>query len=73
MDTKPIESMSKEELLKFIEECRPDGLILTGTDTGFRVNYRSLVEAASDIIFVLDTKGNVIGNAWFDNAELFSK
>lgn len=66
MDTKPIESMSKEELLKFIEECRPDGLILTGTDTGFRVNYRSLVEAASDIIFVLDTKGNVIyrNSAW---------
>jgi hypothetical protein len=60
MDIKSLESMSKEELLRYIEEYASEALIISDETANFRVNYRSLLEAASDIIFVLDTNGNLI-------------
>ncbi len=66
MDIKSLESMSKEELLKYLEDYSSEALIISDETANFRVNYRSLLEAASDIIFVLDTNGNLIyrNSAW---------
>lgn len=58
--------MSKEELVALIEELKPECLLIPDQNSDFRVNYLTLVEAASDILFVLDRDGNLMyrNSAW---------
>ncbi|HPJ38516.1 MAG TPA: PAS domain S-box protein [Spirochaetota bacterium] len=66
MDNKSLQSMSKEELIALIEELKPECLLIPDQNNDFRVNYLTLVEAASDILFVLDREGNLMyrNSAW---------
>ncbi len=66
MDTKTLKSLTKDELIKIIHDLQLKcDLQEKGVDEG-EVDFKNLVEAASDIIFVLDSQGNLIyrNRAW---------
>ncbi len=66
MDTKTLKSLTKDELIKIIHDLQLKcDLQEKGVDEE-EVDFKNLVEAASDIIFVLDSQGNLIyrNRAW---------
>ena len=66
MDVKDLNNLSKKELIDIIENIRQKYKIGTDEILKANINYPSLLEAASDIIFVLDKEGNLIyiNSAW---------
>jgi two-component system, sporulation sensor kinase A len=66
MDAKQLDNLSKEELIKYIDEIRQHNQINLGDGANAHVDFRSLLEATSDIIFVIDRQGNLIyiNSAW---------
>jgi PAS domain S-box-containing protein len=62
MDLKNLNNCSKEELIQIITDLQKKNQIGTGKadDRKVRIDYHSLVEASSDLIFVLDKEGNLI-------------
>ncbi|MCX7677666.1 MAG: PAS domain S-box protein [Spirochaetes bacterium] len=60
METKPLELLSKEELIALVRELRPECVLMTEGEGGFVINYKSLVEEASDVIFIIDQSGNLV-------------
>lgn len=70
MDEKNLNNCSKEELIQIITDLRQKSQVGTG-DVGNQkipIDYHSLVEASSDLIFVLDKEGNLIyiNSSWKD-------
>ena len=66
MDTKTLQGLSKDELIKIIEELQLKEALHAKGIQGPEVDYRYLVESASDIIFILDEQGNLVycNKAW---------
>lgn len=66
MDVKDLNSLSKKELIDIIENLRQKYKIGADDIQKANINYPSLLEATSDIIFVLDKEGNLIyiNSAW---------
>lgn len=60
METRPLESLSKEELIELVRELRPECALMTEGEGGFVINYKSLVEEASDVIFIINRLGNLV-------------
>jgi len=60
METRPLESLSKDELVKLIQDLRPECILISEGNEGFEINYKSLVEDANDVIFIIDEKGNLV-------------
>jgi len=61
MDKNELKKLSKDELISIIgENCDSEGII------PLNINYQSLLDATTDIIFVLDRDGNIvyINSAW---------
>lgn len=55
MKREELEKLSREELLEYIDTLRSND-----STEGVAVNYRSLVEAASEVIFVLERDGTLV-------------
>ncbi len=68
MDTKTLQTLSKDELIKLIEDLQLQNDLKERGIPNTEVDYRHLLEAASDIIFVLDDQGNLVyhNTAWED-------
>ncbi len=70
MDLKNLNNCSKEELIQIITDLQKKYQIGNGevNDHKVRIDYYSLVEASSDLIFVLDKEGNLIyiNSSWRD-------
>jgi two-component system sporulation sensor kinase A len=65
MDTRTLQTLTKDELVKIIEELQLKiDLQAKGISTD-RVDYKHLVEEASDLVFVLDNHGHLV----YHNAE----
>lgn len=66
MDTKTLQTLSKEELIKIVEELQLQIALQSKGIPNMEVDYKHLVDAASDCIFVLDENGNVVyfNSAW---------
>ncbi len=66
MDTKNPEKLSKDELIQFIKELQQKNQIILDESAGVHIDFRSLLEATSDIISVIDKEGNLIyiNSAW---------
>ncbi|OHD66484.1 MAG: hypothetical protein A2176_03845 [Spirochaetes bacterium RBG_13_51_14] len=66
MDAKNLKNLTKEELIQKISKLQQKYRIGDGEIQKVQIDYRSLLEAASDIIFVIDKDGNLIyiNSAW---------
>jgi len=66
MDSTNLNNLSKEELIQKIQDLYQKYQISAGEIGSTRIDYHSLLEAASDIIFVIDNKGTIIyiNSAW---------
>jgi len=70
MDEKNLNNYSKEELIQIINDLRQKSRVGAGGAESQKIpiDYHSLVEASSDLIFVLDKEGNLIyiNSSWRD-------
>ncbi len=70
MDLKNLNNRSKEELIQIITDLQQKTQISTGEvdDRKIPIDYHSLVEASSDLIFVIDKEGTLIyiNSSWKD-------
>ena len=66
MDTKTLQTLSKDELIRIIENLQLKDALLTKGVCFPKVDYQYLVESASDAIFVLDDQGHIVflNSAW---------
>lgn len=66
MDFTNLNNLSKDELIQIINDLNQKFQISAGQIGSTRIDYLSLLEAASDIIFVIDNEGTVvyINSAW---------
>ncbi len=66
MDTKTLQSLPREELVKLVSELQLKIALETKGLPGLKVDYKYLLESASDVIFVLDDNGNLVyqNSAW---------
>ena len=66
MDVKNLDNLSKDELIQFIKELLQKNQINIDENAGVHIDFRSLLEATSDIISVIDKEGNLIyiNSAW---------
>ncbi|HPA71300.1 MAG TPA: PAS domain-containing protein, partial [Spirochaetota bacterium] len=60
METRPLDALSKDELIKLIQDLKPECVLRTDDTEGFEINYKSLVEDSPDVIYILDMKGNLV-------------
>ncbi|HRV15587.1 MAG TPA: PAS domain S-box protein, partial [Spirochaetota bacterium] len=60
MDTKTLQQLSQDELIKLIQQLQLKIDLLQKGVEEEPVDYKKLIEAADDIIFVLDSEGNVV-------------
>lgn len=60
MEIRPLEQLSKDELITLVRELRPECALMTEGESGFVINYKSLVEDASDVIFIINREGNLV-------------
>jgi len=74
LDTRTLRSLSKDELIKLISDLQ---LRIALEDRGIpnlEVDYKYLLESASDVIFVLDNNGNLVyQNAAWQNLLPFKR
>ncbi len=68
MDTRSLQGLTKEELIKLVEELQLRVALQEKGVPELAIDYRKLVESASDVIFVLDQSGNIVymNAAWED-------
>lgn len=68
MDTRSLQGLTKEELIKLVEEYQLRAALQDKGVPDLPVDYRQLVESASDVIFILDQTGNILymNAAWED-------
>lgn len=66
MDTKTLQTLSKDELIRIIENLQLKDALQSKGVCFPKVDYQYLVEGASDAIFVLDDQGNLVflNSAW---------
>ncbi len=66
MEQNNLHDLSKEELIKIISDLQGKLRITSGKLQRIHIDYHSLLEATSDIIFVIDKEGNIvyINSAW---------
>ncbi|MBN2078639.1 MAG: PAS domain S-box protein [Spirochaetes bacterium] len=66
MEIKNLNDLSREELIKTITDLQGKLRITSGKLQRIHIDYHSLLEATSDIIFVIDKEGNFvyINSAW---------
>jgi len=66
MDAKNPDNLSKDELIQFVKELQQKNQIILDANAGVHIDFRSLLEATSDIISVIDKEGNLIyiNSAW---------
>src|SRR4030042_3991333 len=66
MDSTTLKNHSKEELIKIIANLQEKYLIGGSNTKKLNIEYSTLLEATSDIIFVIDKNGNLIyvNSAW---------
>ncbi|MBN2158980.1 MAG: PAS domain S-box protein [Spirochaetes bacterium] len=66
MKSKELSNLSKEDLIQKINDLQKKYLISSGENDKVQIDYRTLLEATSDIIFVIDKDGNLvyINSAW---------
>ncbi len=66
MEQNNLHDLSKEELIKIIADLQGKLRITSGKLQRIHIDYHSLLEATSDIIFVIDKEGNFvyINSAW---------
>lgn len=60
MDTKTLQQLSQDELIKLVQQLQLKIDLLQKGVQEEPVDFKKLVEAADDIIFVLDSEGNMI-------------
>ena len=60
METRPLDALSREELIKLIQDLQPERVQTAGDGNGININYRSMVEDSPDVIFIIDLKGNLV-------------
>ncbi len=66
MDSTNLHNLSKDELIRKIQDLHQKHKSSAGEIGGTKIDYYSLLEAASDLIFVIDKQGNIIyiNSAW---------
>jgi PAS domain S-box-containing protein len=66
MDSTTLKNNTKEELIKIIADLREKYLIGVANAKKLNIDYSTLLEATSDIIFVIDKDGNLVyvNSAW---------
>ncbi len=60
METRPLDTYSKDELIRLIQDLRPEYILTAGGNEGFEINYKYLVEDSPDVIFIIDVIGNLV-------------
>ena len=60
MENKDLNSLSREELIQLVKELRSQAEIPYNEIHPLHISYKSLVEAASDFVFVLDIGENLV-------------
>jgi PAS domain S-box-containing protein len=66
MDSINLNNLTKDDLIQKIKDLQKKYQISDGELGSTKIDYRSLLEAASDIVFVIDKQGNIIyiNSAW---------
>ncbi len=60
MDEKTLQSMSRDDLINYLKDIHAQCIGGRDNFLELKIHYGDLVETASDIIFVLDRKGNLV-------------